>query len=61
MGMFALILGIVGGLCAVVGILTAAGVAPLLGAAFTWTFWFGLAGVLLIACIAAVLSRSPYE
>ncbi len=61
MGIFALILGIVGGLCAVVGILTAAGIAPLLGAKLDWLFWFGLAGVLLIGCIAAVLSRSPYE
>lgn len=61
MGIFALILSIVGGLCAVVGILTAAEVTPDIGAAFTWMFWFGLAGVLLIGSIAAILSRSPYE
>ena len=61
MGIFALILGIIGGLCAVMGIITAAGAVPLLGAGFTWLFWFALAGVLLVASIAVVLSRGSYE
>ena len=61
MGILALLLGIIGGLCAVMGIITAAGAVPLLGAEFTWLFWFALAGVLLVASIASVLSQSKYE
>ena len=60
------ILGILGGLCAVMGIITATEAVPLLGdalpGAFTETFWLMLAGVLLLACIAAaVSSREEYE
>ena len=61
MGLLAWILGILGGLCAVVGIITAAEVIPTLGAEFTWMFWLILAGVLLLACIAAAIGRSAYE
>ena len=61
MGVLAWVLGILGGLCAVVGIITAVEVVPLLGAALTWVFWFGLAGILFIACIAALIARSGYE
>jgi len=61
MGILALVLGIIGGLCAVMGIITAAGVVPLVGAEFTWLFWMVLAGVLLLATIASLLGRSPYE
>ncbi len=60
MGVFALILGLIGGLCAVMGILTAAEVVPSLGAAFTVEFWMMLAGVLFLACIAVNTSRSEY-
>lgn len=61
MGILALIFGILGGLCGVMGIITAAGVVPTLGAEFTVMFWLVLAGILLVACIAFLLSRSSYE
>ena len=61
MGILALILGILGGLCGVMGIITAAGVVPTLGAEFTVMFWLVLAGILLVACIASLLGRSSYE
>ncbi|GAG53551.1 unnamed protein product, partial [marine sediment metagenome] len=55
------IFGTIGGLCMVMGIITAAEVVPLLGSAFTWTFWFVLAAILLLACIAFAVGRSRYE
>ena len=61
MGILALIFGILGGLCGVMGIITAAGVVPTLGAEFTVMFWLVLAGILLVACVASLLSRSSYE
>ena len=61
MGVLAWVLGILGGLCTVMGIITAAEVISLLGAAFTPMFWLVLAGVLLLACIAAAVSRTEYE
>jgi len=63
MGALAWTFGAVGGLCMVMGIITAAEVVPLLGSAFTWTFWFMLAAVLLLAlaCIAFAVGHSRYE
>jgi len=61
MAILAWILAILGGLCAVMGIITATGVIPLVGAAFTAMFWLALAGVLFLACIAAALGRGGYE
>lgn len=64
MGILALILGILGGLCAVMGIIIATEVVTLTidaSALIGWTFWLTLAGVLLLACIAAALSRREYE
>jgi len=61
MGVLAWILGILGGLCAAMGIITATEVIPLLNVAFTGMFWLGLAGILLLACIAAAIGRSSYE
>ncbi len=61
MGVLAWILGIVGGLSAVMGIVTAAGVDTLLGAEFSAMFWLALGTVLLLGCIAAAISRSAYE
>ena len=58
------ILGILGGLCAVTGIITAAEVVPFLAelpAAFTPMFWLTLGAVLLLACIAFAVSRGEYE
>ena len=61
MGMLAWIFGIFGGLCAVMGIVTAAGIDTMLSAEFSATFWLSLGAVLLLACIAAAVSRTSYE
>ena len=61
MGILAWVLSILGGLCAVMGIITAAEVIPLFGAEFTAMFWLALSAVLLLASIAASFSRSSYE
>ena len=54
--------GSLGGLCTVMGIITAAEVEiPFLGAEFTAMFWLVLSAVLLLACIAFAISRSGYE
>jgi hypothetical protein len=54
MGIFAAIVGALGGLSAVAGILNAAAVVPndIGFMTVNWTFWFALAGVLLLASIA---------
>ena len=61
MAILAWVLGILGGLCAVMGIVTAVEVIPLLGAEFTTMFWLALSAVLLLGCIAAAVSRTEYE
>ncbi len=61
MGIFALVLGALGALSAVMGILTAAEVLPAIGTEFTWLYWFWLAGILLLATIASLLARGPSE
>ena len=61
MVILAWVFGILGGLCAVMGIITAAEVIPLLGAEFTAMFWLTLGAVLLLACIAAAVSHTSYE
>jgi len=62
MGAIAAIVGAVGGLCAVMGIVTAAEVIPPLSAQFTWMFWFVLSAILLLASIALALGRgSNYD
>ena len=60
MGLTSVIVGAVGGLCAVMGIITAAEVIPLIMPQFTWNFWFVLSAILLLASIALALGRS-YE
>ena len=60
MGLTAVIIGAVGGLCAVMGIITAAEVIPLIMPQFTWNFWFVLSAILLLASIAFALGRG-YE
>lgn len=61
MGILALILGILGGLSAAMGVVTAAGVAPDIGAGFTTMFWLTLGMVLLLGCIASAVARDTYE
>jgi len=61
MGMSAWVFGILGGLCAVMGICTAAGVVPLLGAEFTSMFWLVVSAILLLASIAFAVGRAGYE
>ena len=60
MGITAAIVGAVGGLCAVMGIVTAAEVIPLVMPQFTWMFWFVLSAILLLASIAFAFGRG-YE
>ncbi len=57
MGAIAAIVGGIGGLSAVMGIVTAAEIVPLLGTQFTWMFWFVLSAILLLASIAFTLGR----
>jgi len=59
MGTIAAIAGAIGGLCAVMGIVTAAEIADLqIGEQFTWMFWFVLSAILLLASIAFAVGRS---
>ncbi len=59
--MSALISGILGGLCAVMGIITATAVVPEI-AELSWMFWMVLSGILLLASIAFTIGRgSGYE
>ncbi|MDP6587572.1 MAG: hypothetical protein QF535_23200 [Anaerolineales bacterium] len=53
--LMAWIFGILGGLCAIMGIITAAGILPVL-AGFTAVFWMALAGVLLLVNVAIAVS-----
>ena len=61
MAIAAWILGGLGGLCAAMGVITAAGVLEPLTAEFTPTFWLMLGGVSLLASIAFAVSRSIIE
>jgi len=61
MGILAWVFGILGGLCAVMGIVTAAGVDTMLSEEFSSSFWLALGAVLLLSCIAAAVSRTSYE
>ena len=57
MGLMAAIIGAIGGLCAILGIVTIAEVVPPMAEQYTWTFWFGLSAILLLASIALLLGR----
>ena len=57
MGLMAAIIGSLGGLCAIMGIVTAAEVLEPLGEQFTWMFWFVLSAILLLASIAFAQGR----
>jgi hypothetical protein len=61
MRILALILGILGGLSAAMGVLDAAEVTPDIGAGFTTMFWLILGMALLLGCIASIVSRETYD
>ena len=62
MGILALVLGIIGGLCAVVGILTAVeDIIPETTPEFTAMFWLTLGIVFLLGCIASAIFRAGSE
>ncbi len=61
MGLTAIILGIIGTLCAAMGIVTAAAVIPPVMSEFTWIFWFMLSGLFILGAIAFSVSRGYYE
>jgi hypothetical protein len=54
-------MGIVGALCAAMGIVTAAGVIAPIMPEFTWIFWFALSGLLILGAIAFAAGRTYYE
>lgn len=58
MGAMAAIIGAIGGLCAVLGLVTITEVMPPLGEQYTWMFWFMLSAILLLASIALAVGRS---
>ena len=60
MGLMAVIMGAVGGLCAVMGIITAAELIQPVMPQFTWNFWFLLSAILFLASIVFSLGRG-YE
>ena len=60
MGISAWISGILGGLCVVMGIITALAVIPEV-AALTWVFWFVLSVILLLICIAFAVGSTNIE
>ena len=60
MGILALVLGILGAMCAVMGIIIATEVVSLTidaSAVVDWMFWLMMSGILFLACIATALSR----
>jgi len=57
MGTFAAILGSIGGLSAVMGIVTALKVVDKITDELTWMFWFVLAAILLLSAIALSSGR----
>lgn len=62
MGLLALIFGIIGGLCAVVGITTAVNVIPQFGTELTWMFWLAVSAIMLLISIALAVGRGEnYE
>jgi hypothetical protein len=60
MAALAWLFGGVGGLCMVMGLITATEVVPPLTDELTWAFWFGLSAILLLASIALAVGRGEY-
>jgi hypothetical protein len=61
MGLLAAILAGIGAVCAALGIVVALDVVsdPIISENFTWGFWFGLAAILFLGAITALLGRQP--
>ena len=57
MSMLAWLFGFIGGLCMMMGVVTAVKIVPPLGAEFTWMFWFVLSALLLLLSIAFAVGR----
>jgi len=53
-------LGAIGGLAAVMGVITVLEVIPLVTPQLTWTFWFSLSAILFLAAIVFLLGREEY-
>ncbi len=60
MGFFAWTFGTLGGLCAVMGIVTALAIVPEV-MALTWMFWMVLSAILLLGCIAFAIASASLE
>lgn len=58
MGMLALVFGLIGGLCMVMGIITAFDVVPQFNDAFGMMTWFALSALMLLISIAFSVGRS---
>ena len=58
MAIAAWIFGIIGGLCAVMGIITALDVVQQFGDELTWTFWLVVSAIMLLGSIAFAVGRS---
>ncbi len=62
MGILAWVFGSIGGLCAVMGIITAlGGIVPQFNPAFTPMFWLTLGGVILLISLIFAVSRGGYD
>ena len=61
MGISAVILGIVGALCAAMGVVTATELIVPVMPQFTWAFWLSLSGLFILGAIAFAVGRTYYE
>jgi len=61
MGITAVIMGIIGALCAAMGVVTATEVIAPIMPQFTWMFWFALSGLFILGAIGFAVGRGYYE
>jgi len=61
MGVFAMILGLLGALCAILGVLITLEIFPPIHPAFTWELWLSIAAILLLGSIASKGSGGGYD
>jgi len=57
MATFAWLFGFIGGLCMLMGVVTALDAVPMVHEEFTWFFWFVLSTILLLISIAFAVGR----